>query len=111
MNTHDLGRGQLAKRRGTPAPRRGTSVRDHQKYAMDNPIKQMSATADTRDPARSFEMLTQNEEAARYRSQDLRDEAERMRLRREARLAQRMYRQGETGARRARRALAGMFLG
>jgi hypothetical protein len=111
MNTHDLGRGQLARRRGTPAPRYGTSVRKHRKNAMNNPIQQMSATADTRDPARSFKMLTQNEEAARYRSQDLRDEAERVRLRREARLAQRMYRQGESGARRARRALAGMFLG
>lgn len=110
MNTHDLGRAQLAKRRGTPTPKRGPAPRTT-KYAMNDPIQKMSATADTRDPARSFKMLVQNEEAARYRSQDLRDEAERLRLRREARLAQRVYRQGETGARRARRALAGMFLG
>lgn len=111
MNTHDLARAQLLKRCGTTVPERRTVARDLRKNLMNNPIQQTTATADTRDPARSFEMLTQNEEAARYRSQDLRAEAERMRLRRDARLAQRMYQQGETGARRARRALAGMFLG
>jgi hypothetical protein len=56
-------------------------------------------------------MQLQFEEAARYRSQDLRDEAERHRMYREARLGRRMLSQGESGARRARRALAGMFLG
>jgi hypothetical protein len=110
MNTHDLARAQLLRRRGGTVPKRRTDARDRQ-YTMNNPIRQTTATADTRDPARSFEMLTQNEEAARYRSQDLRAEAERLRLRRDARLAQRMYQQGESGARRARRALAGIFLG
>lgn len=112
MNTHDLGRTQLVTRRGTAGPEHRTHARDIRKNLMnDTKIQNITATADTREPSRSFEMLTQNEEAARYRSQDLRAEAERMRLCREARLARRVVRQGETGARRARRALAGMFLG
>ncbi|MFD0631164.1 hypothetical protein [Catenulispora yoronensis] len=52
-------------------------------------------------------MLFQYEEAARYRSQELRDEAERVRFAKEA---SRLRRQGERGARRARRGLAGLFL-
>ena len=49
-------------------------------------------------------MLFQYEEAARYRSQDLRDQAERLRLRREA------SRLRKESGRRARRTLAGLFL-
>ena len=65
--------------------------------------KQISATAETGDPTRSFQMLFQYEEAARYRSQELLDEAERQRMRREAGRVRRE-------SRRARRTLAGMFL-
>ncbi|GAA2003853.1 hypothetical protein GCM10009838_82580 [Catenulispora subtropica] len=52
-------------------------------------------------------MLFQYEEAARYRSQELRDQAERQRFLKEA---NRLRRQSERGARRARRSLAGLFL-
>ena len=76
-----------------------------------NRTKTITETAHTGDPARSFEMLFQYEEAARYRSQQLQDQADQARLLRDARLAQRMRSQSETGARRARRALAGLFLG
>jgi len=69
--------------------------------------KKISATAETGDPTRSFKMLFQYEEAARYRSQEMRDQAERLRFAREA---QRLRRQSEKSARRARRSLAGLFL-
>jgi hypothetical protein len=65
--------------------------------------RQISATAETGDPTRSFQMLFQYEEAARYRSQELRAEADRLRLQRQA---SRLRRQSG----RARRTLAGMFL-
>jgi len=84
----------------------------HQYDPQDrNENKTITETAHTGDPARSFKMLFQYEEAARYRSQEMRDQADQSRLLRDARLAQRMRNQSETGARRARRALAGLFLG
>ena len=105
MNTHGLNRQRLIKpatTRRAPRPLADTSDTHHQHYP-----KQISATAETGDPTRSFKMLFQYEEAARYRSQELREEAERRRFLREA---QRLRRQSEQGARRARRSLAGLFL-
>ncbi|GAA2032598.1 hypothetical protein GCM10009839_35990 [Catenulispora yoronensis] len=106
MNTRGLSRQRLIR----PAHRPGTAT-DGGEVQRDRTAKQypkkISATAETGDPTRSFQMLFQYEEAARYRSQELRDEAERVRFAKEA---SRLRRQGERGARRARRGLAGLFL-
>jgi hypothetical protein len=101
MNTHDLPRQRMLQKTGHRAvtPQQASQDTQSKQYP-----RQISATAETGDPTRSFKMLFQYEEAARYRSQDLRLEAERMRLLREA---TRLRRQS---ARRARRTLAGMFL-
>jgi hypothetical protein len=101
MSTHGLPRQHLLHRPGGDAenPQQIQQDTQFQQYP-----RQISATAETGDPTRSFQMLFQYEEAARYRSQDLRERAKRQRLRREA---TRLHKQG---ARRARRTLAGMFL-
>jgi len=101
MNTHGLNRQRMIEQAGRRAatPLVDTHDTQNQQYP-----EQISATAETGDPTRSFKMLFQYEEAARYRSQELRDDAERQRLLREALRARRQ------GARRARRTLAGMFL-
>lgn len=106
MNSKGLSRQRLIR----PAHRPGTATDGTQEQrgrtAKQYP-KTMTATAETGDPTRSFKMLFQYEEAARYRSQELRDQAERARLTKEA---SRLRRQSERGARRARRGLAGLFL-
>ena len=101
MNTHGLNRQRMIEQAGRRAatPLVGTQDKQDEQYP-----RTISATAETGDPTRSFKMLFQYEEAARYRSQELRDDAERQRLLREALRARRQ------GARRARRTLAGMFL-
>jgi hypothetical protein len=109
MNTRGLSRQRLIR----PAHRHGAAtegpqeVRDSVKQYRKTYPKTMRPTAETGDPTRSFKMLFQYEEAARYRSQELRDEAERIRFAKEA---SRLRRQSEQGARRARRGLAGLFL-
>jgi hypothetical protein len=117
MNTKTLTRQRLltTRKRSTGARlnseaqyRHGLQYPQYQNHDKNEAITE---TAHTGDPSRSFKMLFQYEEAARYRSQTMRDDADKSRLLREARLAQRMRDQGETGARRARRALAGLFLG
>jgi hypothetical protein len=109
MNSTGLSRQRLirpAHRPGTATDgtqeRRGTTAKQSKQYP-----KTMTATAETGDPTRSFKMLFQYEEAARYRSQEMRDHAERVRLAKEA---SRLRRQSERGARAARRSLAGLFL-
>jgi hypothetical protein len=101
MSTHGLPRQHLLHHSGRDAghPQQIQQDKQFQQYP-----RQISATAETGDPTRSFQMLFQYEEAARYRSQELRDEAERRRFRREA---DRLRKQS---ALRARRTLAGMFL-
>jgi hypothetical protein len=117
MNTNDLTRQRLLKTRKRPTGTRPQSseLNDAQypQYPQyqQNPNQAITETAHTGDPSRSFKMLFQYEEAARYRSQQLLDQADQARLLRDARLAQRMRNQSETGARRARRVLAGLFLG
>ena len=108
MSAHGLPRRQMLHQAG----RRAASPQqiEQDKQVQQYP-KQISATAETGDPTRSFKMLFQYEEAARYRSQEMQDQASQARLIREARLAERMRHQSENGARRARRALAGLFLG
>ncbi|NUR30534.1 MAG: hypothetical protein HOV83_32555 [Catenulispora sp.] len=106
MNTRGLSRQRLIR----PARRPGTAPHGTQEQSgttVKQYPKTISATAETGDPTRSFKMLFQYEEAARYRSQELRDEAERVRYVKEA---SRLRRQSEQGARRARRGLAGLFL-
>lgn len=106
MNTRGLSRQRLIR----PARRSGTAPHGTQEQSSGTTAKQypkISPTAETGDPTRSFKMLFQYEEAARYRSQELRDEAERMRFAKEA---SRLRRQSEQGARRARRSLASFFL-
>jgi hypothetical protein len=106
MNTRGLSRQRLIR----PA-RRAIVTTDGTQQALATSAEQypkkISATAETGDPTRSFKMLFQYEEAARYRSQEMRDHAERQRFAREA---QRLRRQSEQSARRARRSLAGLFL-
>ncbi|MBW8805696.1 MAG: hypothetical protein JF587_17880 [Catenulisporales bacterium] len=106
MNTRGLSRQRLIR----PA-HRAIVTTDGTREALTPSAQQypkkISATAETGDPTRSFKMLFQYEEAARYRSQEMRDQAERLRFAREA---QRLRRQGEQSARRARRSLAGLFL-
>ena len=106
MNTRGLSRQRLIR----PVHRSGGTVDGTQEQrrssAKQYPMK-ISATAETGDPTRSFKMLFQYEEAARYRSQELREEAERARLAKEA---SRLRRHSEQGARRARRSLASLFL-
>ena len=108
MNTKTLMRRQ-------PRPKSVARNLNDQQYPRNpqdlNRTKTITETAHTGDPARSFKMLFQYEEAARYRSQEMRDQADQSRLLRDARLAERMRSQSENGARRARRALAGLFLG
>jgi len=101
MSTHGLPRQRMLHNPGGRAenPQQAQQDTQFQQYP-----RQISATAETGDPTRSFQMLFQYEEAARYRSQELRDQAERQRLRREASRLRR-----ESG-RRARRTLAGLFL-
>jgi hypothetical protein len=82
-----------------------------QQDKQDPEYTNIEATAHTGEPSRSFKMSFQYEEAARYRSQNLHEQAHLARLEREARLAQRMRRGTESGARRARRTLAGLLLG
>jgi hypothetical protein len=108
MNTKTLMRRQP---RPKSAARNVNDVHHRQHRQDQNRTKTITETAHTGDPARSFKMLFQYEEAARYRSQEMQDQADQSRLLRDARLAQRMRSQSETGARRARRALAGLFLG
>ena len=102
MNTRGLSRQRLIR----PARRSGTAPHGTQEQsgttAKQYP-KKISATAETGDPTRSFQMLFQYEEAARYRSQQLLEQAERQRMLREA---SRLRRE----SRRARRTLAGLFL-
>ena len=113
MNTKDLTRQQLRKTRKRPSGVAPQSDKQNQHYPQyqRNQHQAITETAHTGDPSRSFKMLFQYEEAARYRSQELHDQADQARLIRDARLAQRVRSQSETGARRARRALAGLFLG
>lgn len=99
MSAHGLPRQQMPHRAGRAAtPQRIEQDTQFQQYP-----KQISATAETGDPTRSFQMLFQYEEAARYRSQQLLEQAERQRMLREA---SRLRRE----SRRARRTLAGLFL-
>ena len=113
MNTNDLTRQQLLKTSKRPTGVRTQNDKQDQHYPQyqQNPHQAITETAHTGDPSRSFKMLFQYEEAARYRSQEMFDQADQARLIRDARLAQRMRMQSESGARRARRALAGLFLG
>lgn len=101
MSAHGLPRRQMLHQAG----RRAASPQqiEQDKQVQQYP-KQISATAETGDPTRSFQMLFQYEEAARYRSQELLEQAERRRLRREA------GRLRKESGRRARRTLAGLFL-
>lgn len=101
MSAHGLPRRQMLHQAG----RRAASPQqiEQDKQVQQYP-KQISATAETGDPTRSFQMLFQYEEAARYRSQELLEQADRQRLRREA------SRLRKESGRRARRTLAGLFL-
>jgi hypothetical protein len=113
MNTKTLTRQRLldtGKRTRPMSEAQYENGTQHPRYQQDQ-NKAITETAHTGDPSRSFKMLFQYEEAARYRSQEMQDQADQARLLREARLAQRMRHQSENGARRARRALAGLFLG
>ncbi|MEY9925585.1 hypothetical protein ABH926_000205 [Catenulispora sp. GP43] len=101
MSTHGLPRQSMLQ---GPGHRVGEERQAQQDMKFEQYPRQISATAETGDPTRSFQMLFQYEEAARYRSQELRDQAERQRLLREASRLRR-----ESG-RRARRTLAGLFL-
>ena len=100
MSAHGLPRQQMLHESGRRAATARPSEQDTQ---FQQYPKQISATAETGDPTRSFQMLFQYEEAARYRSQELIDQAERQRMLREA---SRLRRE----SRRARRTLAGLFL-
>ncbi|ACU76618.1 hypothetical protein Caci_7794 [Catenulispora acidiphila DSM 44928] len=100
MSAHGLPRQRMLRRPGLAEnPQQAQQDLQFEQYP-----RQISATAETGDPTRSFQMLFQYEEAARYRSQELRDQAERQRLRREA------SRVRKESGRRARRTLAGLFL-
>jgi hypothetical protein len=101
MSTHGLPRQRMLHNPGRNAadPQQAQQDTQFQQYP-----RQISATAETGDPTRSFQMLFQYEEAARYRSQELREQADRQRLRREA------SRLRKESGRRARRTLAGLFL-
>lgn len=101
MNTHGLPRQHKLTSRGRAGVIRPDGQQDTQ---FELYPRKISATAETGDPTRSFQMLFQYEEAARYRSQELRDQADRQRLRREA------SRLSRESGRRARRTLAGLFL-
>jgi len=100
MNTHGLPRQHMLASPG----REVLNPQSEQDKQFEQYPTEISATAETGDPTRSFQMLFQYEEAARYRSQELLDEAERHRLRRQA------TRLGRESGRRTRRTLAGMFL-
>jgi len=100
MNSHGLPRQHTQRRPGRPT----VNPQSEQSTQFEQYPTQISATAETGDPTRSFQMLFQYEEAARYRSQELLHEAERHRLRREA------SRLSRESGRRTRRTLAGMFL-
>lgn len=107
MNTRNLQRQRTTK----PVKRDDRPHLLSTKQDLRNPkTHTIEATAHTGEPARSFRMSFQYEEAARFRSQDLREQAARDRLVREARAAQRVRRQTESSARRARRTLAGLLL-
>jgi hypothetical protein len=101
MSVHGLPRQRMLQNPGRRAvdPQQAQQDKQFEQYP-----RQISATAETGDPTRSFKMLFQYEEAARYRSQELRDEADRQRLLREA------SRVRKESGRRARRTLAGLFL-
>jgi hypothetical protein len=101
MSVHGLPRQQMLQNSGRRAETPQLIEQDTQ---FQQYPKQISATAETGDPTRSFQMLFQYEEAARYRSQEMRDQAERQRFRNEANRLRRH------SARRARRTFAGMFL-
>ena len=105
MNSKGLSRQRLIR----PARRPGTATdgTQEQRTTTKQYPKTMKPTAETGDPTRSFKMLFQYEEAARYRSQEMRDHAERVRLCKEA---SRLRKQSERGVRSARRSLAGLFL-
>jgi hypothetical protein len=110
MNTRDLHRQRLMKpAKRTRAEQAVTATQDSK--CQQRPTRTINATAHTGEPSRSFKMQFQYEEAARYRSQQLREQAERARFLKDAQLAQRMRQQGESSARRARRALAGLMFG
>jgi hypothetical protein len=100
MSSHGLPRQQMLQKTGRRA---ATPQLIEQDTQFQQYPKQISATAETGDPTRSFQMLFQYEEAARYRSQELIDQAERQRMLREA---SRLRKE----SRRARRTLAGLFL-
>jgi hypothetical protein len=100
MSTHGLPRQHMLQSPG----RRAENPQPQQDTQFEQYPRRISATAETGDPTRSFQMLFQYEEAARYRSQEMLEQAERQRLRREA------TRLRKQSARRARRTLAGMFL-
>ena len=106
MNSRTLSRQRLIRPAHRPGPATEGAKEQRGTTAKQYP-KKMTATAETGDPTRSFKMLFQYEEAARYRSQEMRDHAERVRLTKEA---SRLRRQSERGARAARRSLAGLFL-
>ncbi|MEY9888722.1 hypothetical protein ABIA35_001970 [Catenulispora sp. MAP12-49] len=101
MSVHGLPRQRMLQ---GPGHRAGKSQQAQQDTQFKQYPTQISATAETGDPTRSFQMLFQYEEAARYRSQELRDQAERQRLLREA------SRLRKESGRRARRTFAGLFL-
>ncbi|WP_194906875.1 hypothetical protein [Catenulispora rubra] len=101
MSVHGLPRQRMLQ---NPGRRAASPQQAQQDTQFEQYPRQISATAETGDPTRSFKMLFQYEEAARYRSQELRDQADRQRLLREASRLRR-----ESG-RRTRRTLAGMFL-
>ena len=107
MNTDVLPRQRFTK----VAKHDVLSAASQQQDKQDPRYTNIEATAHTGEPSRSFKMSFQYEEAARYRSQDMREQADQARRVREARLAQRMRRGTESGARRARRTLAGLLLG
>jgi hypothetical protein len=100
MSVHGLPRQQMLQNSGRRAETPQLIEQDTQ---FQQYPKQISATAETGDPTRSFQMLFQYEEAARYRSQELLEQAERQRMLREA---SRLRKE----SRRARRTLAGLFL-
>ena len=100
MSTHGLPRQHMLHRPGGDAEH---AQRIQQDTQFQQYPRQISATAETGDPTRSFQMLFQYEEAARYRSQELLEQAERQRMLREA---SRLRKE----SRRARRTLAGLFL-
>lgn len=101
MSAHGLPRQRMLH---NPGHRAEKAQQAQQDMKFEQYPRQISATAETGDPTRSFQMLFQYEEAARYRSQELRDQAERQRLLREA------SRLRKESGRRARRTLAGLFL-